>query len=61
MTSTKVGHKASETTGEFLGNKISDTVVQSNDDKIVKTKPIVEITIPQEKIEETLNELRQIL
>ena len=61
MTSTKVGHKASETTGKFLGNKISDTVVQSNDDKIVKTKPIVEITIPQEKIEETLNELRQIL
>ena len=39
-------------TGEFLRNKIAKAVTNSHDDKIVKTKPVEEITIPQVKIEE---------
>ena len=42
---------------EFLGNKIADAVTISNEDKIVKEKPVIdenprnveEIVIPQEK------------
>ena len=41
--SKKVVHK----TGEFLGNKIADTVANSYDNKIVK--PVEEIIIPPEK------------
>ena len=59
--SKKVIHKAAEATGEFLETKITG--------KIVKTKPVIdenprnveEIIIPPEKIEEVLNELRQVL
>ena len=36
-------------TGKFLGNKTTDTITKSNDDKIVKTKPAEEINIPPEK------------
>ena len=37
-------HKA----GEFLGNKVADTVTKSSYDKIVKQEPVVEIIIPPE-------------
>ena len=37
-------HKA----GEFLGNKVADTVTKSSCDKIVKQEPVVEIIIPPE-------------
>ena len=43
--SKKVVHKA----GEFLGNKIADAETKSNDDKIVKQKPVEKIIIPPEK------------
>ena len=55
--STKIAQKI----GEFLGNKVADAVTTSNDDKIVKTKPVEEIIIPLEKNEEISNELRQVL
>ena len=58
-------HKASE----FLGNKIAAAVLsktlatrtKSNGISIGKQEPSEEITIPSEKIEETLNKLRQAL
>ena len=43
--SKKVVHKA----GEFIGNKIADTVTKSSNDKVVKQEPIEEIIIPPEK------------
>ena len=45
-------------TGEFLGNKITDAVANSNDVKIVKQEPVeVIITAPEEK-DEIINKLR---
>ena len=63
--SKKVFHR----TGEFLRNKITDAVTKLNDNKIVKTKRVIdenprsveEIIIAPEKSEEILNELRQVL
>ena len=50
---------------EFLGNKIADTIIKSNDDKIMKpdenSRNIEKIIILPEKREEVLNKLRQIL
>ena len=43
--SKKVVHKA----GEFIGNKIVDTVNKSNDDSFEKQEPVEEINIPPEK------------
>ena len=40
--SKKVVHKATEATGEFIGNKITDAVTKSKDDKIVKQKPVID-------------------
>ena len=54
-TTKQVVHKP----GEFLGNKIADTVTKLNDDKNVKKKPVKGIIIPPEKKEGILNELRQ--
>ena len=56
-TSEKVVHK----TSEFLGNKIADALTNLYGNKFMKSKPVEEITIPLEKREETLNELRQVL
>ena len=53
----KVVHK----TGGFLESIFPDTVTNSYDDKIVKTKPVEEIIIQPEKTEKILNELRQVL
>ena len=50
-------HKA----GEFIGNKIADTVTKSNDDETVKQEPVEEIVIPTEKIDKILNKLRKVL
>ena len=59
--SKKVVHKSCE----FLGNKIADTIIKSNDDKIMKpdenSRNIEKIIILPEKREEVLNKLRQIL
>ena len=52
--SKKIVHK----TEEFLKNKIPDTVTNSYDNKIVKTKTVEEVIIPQEKRKEMSNELR---
>ena len=62
-------NKAAEATGEFIGNKAADAVAELNDDKIVKTKHLIDensrsvenIIIPPEKREEILNESRQVL
>ena len=48
-------------TGEFLGNKIADTVTKSNDDKIEKQEPFAKIISPLEKWDKILNDLRQVL
>ena len=50
-------HKA----GEFIGNKIADTVTKSNDDETVKQEPVEEIVIPTEKIDKILKKLRKVL
>ena len=55
--SKKFVHKA----GEFLWNKIADTVTKSNNDNIEKKEPVEEIIIPPEKREEILNKLRKVL
>ena len=58
IASQKVVHKANK----FLGNKITDAVTKSNDEKIVKNRTNVEeIVIPLEKIDEILNKLSKVL
>ena len=48
-------------TGELLGNKIPDTVTNSYNKNIVKTKPAEQIIIPPEEREEISNELIKVL
>ena len=59
--SKKVLHKG----GKFLGNKIPDTVTESNNDKIVKpdenTRNVKDLIILPEKRDEILNKLRKAL
>ena len=43
--SKKVIPKVVEATCEFLGNKITDAVAQSCNDRVVKIKPVEEIII----------------
>ena len=60
-TSKKVVHKAAEARGEFIGNKIADKIVKPThviDENRINVK---EIVIPLDKIEQILNELRQVL
>ena len=45
--SKKVIHKVAQATGEFIGNKINDAIAKLHDNKIVKTKSVEEIIIPQ--------------
>ena len=59
--SKKVWHKASEATGEFIGNKIANKIVKP---KLVideNSRNVEEIIIPTEKRKKILNELRQVL
>ena len=53
--------KVVQKTGDLIGNKITDAVTKSNDDKIVKQEPVEEIIIPTEERDEILNKLRQVL
>ena len=55
--SKKVVHK----TGESLGNKMSEVVTKSKENKILKQETVEEIIIQRQKREEILNELRQVL
>ena len=47
--SKKVIDKVAEATGDYIENKIADVVAKSYNNKIVKTKPVEEITIPPVK------------
>ena len=58
-TSKKVVHKAAEARGEFIGNKIADKIVKPT--HVIDENQINEIVIPLDKIEQILNELRQVL
>ena len=55
--SKKVIHKA----GEYLGDKIADAVIKSNNVNIEKQEPAEEIIIPPKKREEIVNKLRKVL
>ena len=55
--SKKVSHKA----GEYLGNKIADTVTKSSDDSIEKQEPVEEVIILPEKRDEIIDKLRKLL
>ena len=57
----KVAHKAAEAKGKFIGNKIGDKIVKPKPAPDVNSRNDEEIIIPLEKIEEILNELRQVL
>ena len=56
-----VSKKAVHKIGEFIGNKITDAVTKSNNDKIEKQGLVEEIIIPLEKRDEILNKLRKVL
>ena len=53
--------KVVDKAGEFLWNKIADTITKPNDDKIVKQEPDEKIIIPTEKRDEILNKSRKVL
>ena len=57
----KVVHYAAEATGKFIGNKIADKFVKLKPVPDMNLRDIEEILILQEKREEILNELRQVL
>ena len=52
----KVAHKATEATGEFIGNKIADKIGKPKAAPNEKWRDVKEIVIPPEKQEEILNE-----
>ena len=56
--------KVAVKTGEFLGNKIADTITKSNKDNIVRhhenSGHVGKIIIPLEKRGEILNRLRKV-
>ena len=58
--SKKVFHKPAETTGEFIGNKITDKTVEQN---LVPNKYFTYVVyiIPKETREEIFDELRKVL
>ena len=53
--------KVVQNAGEFIGNKIADTVTKSNDDSTEKQEPVKEIIIPPEKRDKIFNTLRKVL
>ena len=59
--SKKVVHKAAETTGEFIRNKITDTTVKPRSMSDVNSRDVEKLVIPPEIREEIQNELRQVL
>ena len=59
--SKNVVHKATEATGEFIGNIITNKIVKSKHVPDENLKEVEEMVIPPEKREEILNKLRQVL
>ena len=59
--SKNVVHKAAETTGQFIGNKIANKIVKPKHAIDENPKNVEEIIILPEKREEIINELRQVL
>ena len=58
--SKRVVHKAAEATGECLGNKIADKILNPKPLPGQNSRNDEEIVIPPEKRQEILNELRQV-
>ena len=57
----KVAHKAAEATGKFIGNKIADKIVKPKHVTEANPRNVERIIIPQEKRDEILNKLREVL
>ena len=57
----KVAHKAADTRGEFVGNKIANKIVKQTPVPDKNSKNVEEIIIPPEQREEILDEVRQLL
>ena len=57
----KVAHKAADTRGEFVGNKIANKIVKQTPVPDKNSKNVEEIIIPPEQREEILNKVRQLL
>ena len=53
--------KGSPLAGKFLGNKITDEVTKSNNDKVEKHERVEEIVFPPEIRDEILNKLRKVV
>ena len=58
--SKKVDHKAAETTGEFIGNKIGAKIVKPKSAIEENFRNVEEIVITPEERQEILNKLRQV-
>ena len=58
--SKKEVHKADEATGELIGNKIADKIVEPKTVPEASSRNVEKIIIPPEKREEIPNELRQV-
>ena len=54
----KVVHKAPEATGEFIGNKVADKIVNQKPVTVKNARTVEEIIISPEKREEIWTELR---
>ena len=57
----KVVHKAAEATGEFIGNKIANNIVNRNLESDENSRNVVVTAIPPDEMQKKLNELRQVL
>ena len=55
----KVAHKAAKATGEVIGNRIANKIVEPKPVSDVNLRNVAEVSIPLEKREEIWNELRQ--
>ena len=53
--------KVAQRAGKFLGNKITDAVTKSNDDKVEKHERVEEIVFPPEIRDEILNKLKKVV
>ena len=59
--SKKVVHKAAETTGEFIANKIGDKILKQKPVIFENSRNVEEMIILPEQREKILNKLRQVL
>ena len=53
--------KVAQRAGKLLGNKITDGVTKSNNDKVEKHERVEEIVFPSEIRDEILNKLRKVV